>query len=86
MGPNYKFKEWSDSWLMTSGVNTLVPNVKYGADESIEGLEIKQLVDPVGNNKLRKSKIDVGIYDKDYNLHLIPDVVLSQKNDTTVID
>lgn len=86
MGPNYKFKEWSDSWLMTSGVNTLVPNVKYGADESIEGLEIKQLVDPVGNNKLRKSKIDIGIYDKDYNLHLIPDVVLSQKNDTTVID
>jgi hypothetical protein len=77
MGANYKFKDWSDSWLTTSGVNTLVPLVKYASDESIESLEIKQLVDPIGVNRLRKSKIDVGIYDKDYNLHLIPDVVIS---------
>ena len=41
MGANYKFKDWSDSWLTTSGVNTLVPIVKYAQDESIESIEIK---------------------------------------------
>jgi len=43
-------------------------------------LTIKQLVDPAGHNRLRKSKIDIGVYDQNYKRHLIKDFVLS---DTT---
>jgi hypothetical protein len=34
-------------------------------------------VDPAGKNRLRKSKMDIGIYDQKYNLHIIKDFVLS---------
>ena len=39
-----------------------------------------QYIDPAGENRLRKSKIDIGIYDQNYNLHLIKDFVLSDTN------
>lgn len=41
-----------------------------------------QYIDPAGENRLRKSKIDIGIYDQNYNLHLIKDFVLSDTNQT----
>lgn len=86
MGPKFNFTAWSDSWLTTSGINTLEPVIKYNQDESIQSLAIKQLVDPVGMNKLRKFKIDVGIYDNDYNLHVLNDVLLSSKDEIINID
>jgi len=43
------------------------------------------LIDPAGNNRLRKSKIDIGIYDNDYKLHMIKDFVLSDLNETNLV-
>jgi hypothetical protein len=37
-------------------------------------------MDAAGENRLRKSKIDIGVYDEQYNLHLIKDFVLSEKD------
>jgi aminopeptidase N len=77
MGENFNFKEWCDEWLKTSGVDTLVPQVELNANKSLVHLTIKQIVDPAGHNRLRKSKIDIGIYDKDYKRYLIKDFVIS---------
>jgi aminopeptidase N len=63
MGEHFDFKEWCNSWLKTSGVNTFQPIVEYNADGSIKSLQIQQQVDPAGANRLRKSKMDIGFYD-----------------------
>lgn len=85
MGTNFKFKEWCDQWLKTSGVNTLEPQVVLNQNMSLSSLSITQLVDAAGQNRLRKSKIDIGVYDQNYNLHLIQDFVLSDTNSTNVV-
>jgi hypothetical protein len=36
-------------------------------------------MDAAGDNRLRKSKIDIGVYDDKYQLHTIKDYVLSDK-------
>ena len=77
MGQKFEFKQWCDQWLKNSGVNTLEPQVELHANKSLAQLKIKQLIDPAGDNRLRKSKIDIGIYDNNYNVHLIKDFVLS---------
>jgi hypothetical protein len=41
MGENFDFKAWCDSWLVSSGVNTLEPVVEYNNDESIKSFTIK---------------------------------------------
>ena len=46
MGPDFRFKDWSDTWLFTSGIN--IPSslrswrVEYNADDSIKKLSIQQ--------------------------------------------
>jgi hypothetical protein len=45
-------------------------------------MQIRQYIDPAGKNRLRKSKIDIGIYDSSYQLHTIKDFVLSESNET----
>lgn len=44
------------------------------------------MIDPTGVNRLRQSKIDIGIYDFEYNLHLLSDVVVTDKVNLTVVD
>lgn len=81
MGKNLSFSEWSNQWLTSSGVTTLQPIVEYNEDSSIKSFYIKQLVDPYGANRLRKSMFDIGVYDKDYKLHVISNVVISDKKE-----
>lgn len=80
MGQKFNFKEWCDEWLKTSGINTLEPQVELHANQSLSQLKIKQFIDPAGENRLRKSKVDIGVYDQNYKLHLIKDFVLSDTN------
>lgn len=48
-------------------------------------MRIDQFIDPHGENRLRTSKIDIGIYDKDYQPHIIKDFVLSNTNQTNIL-
>lgn len=82
MGKHFKFNEWCDQWLKNSGVNTLEPQVTYSNNNTLSEISIQQFIDPAGKNRLRKSKIDIGIYDQEYKLHMINDFVLSDKNQT----
>jgi len=40
MGKDFKFREWCDSWLKTSGVNTVEPIIEFNADHSIKQLTV----------------------------------------------
>lgn len=86
MGNNFMFTEWSNQWLTSSGVNTLIPVIDYNNDNSLRNIRIKQKIDPFGDNRLRKSKIDIGIYDNDYKLHVLKDVVISEKLNMTIVE
>lgn len=57
----------------------------YGNDNSLSQIKIQQFIDPAGKNRLRKSKIDIGIYDQSYKLHVIKDYVLSDTNQTNTV-
>jgi aminopeptidase N len=76
MGDDFNFTEWCDSWLTTSGVNILHQVVEYNDDESIKSLTIRQTCDLRGKNKLRKQKLNLAIYDKEFNIHTINDIVI----------
>jgi aminopeptidase N len=78
MGPNFNLTKWADQWLTTSGVNTLEPNILYD-NNYIRQLNIRQLANSVGNNQLRKQKIDIAVFGEDYEGHLLHGIIL---NDT----
>lgn len=54
MGNDFDFKEWSDTWLFTSGLNILEPLVEYNEDFSVKSFVIKQTCDLRGQNIIRK--------------------------------
>lgn len=78
MGDDFDFKEWCDSWLLTSGVNILEPEVEYNEDHSIKSLKVKQTCDLRGKNQLRKHKLSISIYDNEFKQHA-KDLVISDK-------
>ncbi|MDX3234852.1 aminopeptidase N [Streptomyces sp. ME03-5709C] len=52
---------WSRSWLQTAGVNSLTPQVTYGADGRIAELAVVQEAAP-SHPELRPHRIAVGLY------------------------
>ena len=54
MGADFNFISWCDSWLTTSGINILEPEVTYNDDGSINTFAVKQTMDLRGKNVLRK--------------------------------
>ena len=66
LGADFDLWEWCDQWLSTSGVNILEPVVEYAANGSIAKLQVKQSCDLRGKNRLRKQKLDVGIFDENF--------------------
>ena len=71
--------EWTDQWLSTSGVNVLEPVIEWGANGSITKLQIKQTCDLRGKNRLRKQKIDVAVYDANFEPIIVKDIMISEK-------
>ena len=43
-------------------------------------------MDLYGANRLRKAKIDIGIFDNDYKLHTLNDIVLTEQSNFTNIE
>jgi aminopeptidase N len=76
LGESFDLVEWCDQWLTTSGINVLEPVFEYQGDNL--SLKIKQTNDLRGKNRLRKQKIDVGIYDEHFQLTTVKDVVISE--------
>ena len=48
MGKNFNFLNWCDSWLLTSGINTIEPITEYNLNGSLKSLEILQIVEKAG--------------------------------------
>lgn len=79
MGPNFDFKTWCDSWLLSSGVNLLQPVIEYNDDQTIKSFAIKQSFDNVGKNRMRQFKLDLAFYDQNFKPTIVKDVVISDK-------
>jgi len=58
-----ELKSWSQEWLETTGVNTLVPHVRVGADGAYTSVEVEQAADPE-HPTLRRHRLAVGVYDR----------------------
>lgn len=81
MGQDFNFIEWCDSWLTTSGVNVLQPIVDYNSDLTIQRFAIKQTTDLRGRNLIRKQKVNLVMYDENFEPHTIENIVLSDKDE-----
>ena len=79
-GADFDLWEWSDTWLSTSGVNIFDPVIEYAANGSISKLQIKQSCDLRGKNRLRKQKIDLAVYDENFEPYIVKDIMISEKD------
>lgn len=64
MGSDFNLRAWCDEWLKTSGSNILEPVVELNADGTLKSLKIKQSCSLRGQNRLRKQKLNIAIYEK----------------------
>ena len=90
MGSDFNLTTWCDSWLKTSGVNIIEPLLELTADGTIQSLKIKQTCGLRGQNRLRKHKVNIAIYEKGYikgdQPTVIEDVVINETEELTDID
>ncbi len=55
---------WAKEWLLTSGVNTLAPEIDEAADGTLSAVSVLQLAAPEFPT-LRRHRIGIGLYDLD---------------------
>ncbi len=80
LGADFDMWEWTDQWLSTSGVNILEPVIEWGPNGSITKLQVKQSCDLRGKNRLRKQKIDIALFDANFEQIVIKDIMISEKD------
>lgn len=87
MGQNFNFTEWCDQWLKSSGANVLEPVVEWNENFSIKSLTLKQKCHIRGKNRLRMQKLNVAlIHGDNLDVHVIRDVIISDKEELNVIN
>ena len=64
MGDDFSLSAWCDTWLKTSGVNILEPLVELNPDGTLKSLKLKQSCSLRGQNRLRKHKLNIAIFEK----------------------
>jgi aminopeptidase N len=64
MGSDFNLTNWCDTWLKSSGINILEPIVELNADGTLKSLQVNQSNGLRGQNRLRKQKISIAIYEK----------------------
>ena len=87
LGADFDLVAWSDTWLNTSGVNTLEPILEL-ADGKLKSLKIKQGMGLKGKNRLRTQKLNVALYraGQDSEPIIIREVVVGEKEELTTVD
>ena len=85
MGDDFDFKKWSDSWLKTSGVNTLTPLVTFDDAGKLSSMQIQQSFDQNGQNQLRKQQLEIAFFDEQYQPHIFK-VVLNDSSELNTIE
>ena len=75
MGSDFNLTNWCDTWLKSSGSNILEPIVELSADGSLKSLKVKQSNGLRGQNRLRKQKLSIAIYEKAFAKGDIPFVI-----------
>jgi len=67
--------KWSESWLQTSGINIVEPELEY-RDGKIHSFNLKQSCNPSGENILREQKFVVALLNEDMQVYFQHDIVL----------
>lgn len=88
LGENFDLTAWCDTWLKTSGVNTIEPvlDIENG---QLRNLKIKQGLALRGKNRLRLQKLNVGIYeagDPTGAPVIIKDIIIGSHDEITEVD
>ena len=85
MGSEFDLPTWCDQWLKTSGINILEPVLTHNAEGHLESLKIKQTMGLRGNNRLRKQKISVCLFEQDGTQHIVSPVIVNDLDGTSVV-
>ena len=86
LGEDFDVTEWCDTWLNTSGINILEPEVEV-QDGQLESLKIKQSLGLKGKNRLRLQRLNVSLFDVAGGEPIvISGVVISDKEELTNVD
>lgn len=80
LGADFNLQRWCDEWLTSSGINIIEPIITDGS------LSIRQSMGLRGKNRLRKQRLDISLFNEQGQIHIIKNHVLSEKEDTTVVD
>ena len=80
LGADFNLVKWADEWLKTSGINIVEPTLDG------DSITITQSMGLRGNNRLRRQKINVSLYDESGQIHVINDQYLSEKDERTKVD
>jgi aminopeptidase N len=90
MGPEFNLSTWCDTWLKSSGSNILEPLVEINPDGTLKSLKLKQLCSLRGQNRLRKQKLNIAIFEKAFvkgdSPFVIENIVISESDEVTDID
>jgi len=90
MGNDFNLTEGCDTWLKSSGVNILEPIVELSPDGALKSLKVKQSCGLRGQNRLRKHKLSVAIYEKEFTHgdapFIIDNIVISESDSENSID
>lgn len=70
---------YCDTWLKTSGLNWVEPELQRDDTGSLEELKIRQGSCKFGDQVLRKHKIDIALFDKAWQVHVLKGVLLEDQ-------
>ena len=76
-------EEWSSQFLTTSGLNELLPIVEY-EDGKIKNFKVQQKLSTFGKNILRMHRLDIAMYDQNFNETLVKNILISPEEFTDV--
>ena len=90
MGAEWSLTDWCDTWLKSSGINILDPLIELNPDGSLKSLKLKQTCGLRGQNRLRKHKLNIAIYEKGFTAgdepFVLENIVVSDSEEITEVD
>jgi aminopeptidase N len=84
MGFKEDLVKWAESWLKTSGVN-IISNSYEEKDGLIKEFNITQKIHKYGENRLRKQKFIVALFDENMNIYFQADAITSDEHEVVSV-
>jgi aminopeptidase N len=76
-------QHWVNTWLRTKGMNEIEPIAEY-ENGKVKSFQIKQKFAPFADEKYRMQRIDIALYDKEFNETCVKNVFIEDQEITEV--